>query len=116
MRLQVERMRPSRIPGWVTRLRVASASLAGRHGETFTDLDGRGIVIDAEQHEGTRAGAALRVGGGRTTSGLDSGFWRTIERNDRFGGLGHGAVNLWTVEKRLAAQTPRTTRKTKLER
>ena len=62
----------------------------GGDGEALADLDGRGVVVDAEQDE-----ASL-------------GVW----------GLGsvHGAVNLWTAENWLAAQTARTRKKTKLER
>jgi hypothetical protein len=50
------------------------------YGEALADLDGRGVVVDAEEDEA------------------------------------HGVVNLWTTESWLAAQTARTTRKTKLER
>ena len=55
---------------------------AGRDGEALADLDGRGVVVDAEEDE-------IRA---------------------------HGVVNLWTAENWLAAQTARTTMKTKLER
>ena len=84
--MQVERMRPSRMPGWWRRVRVASARRAGGDGEALADLDGRGVVVDAEEDE------------------------TSLCR------LAHGAVNLWTAENWLAAQTARTTRKTKLER
>ena len=59
----------------------------GGDGEALANLDGRGVVIDAEEDE-----ASLRR------------RWA------------HGAVNLWTAENWLAAQTARTTKKTKLER
>lgn len=60
-----------------------------RDGEAFAKLDGGGVVIDAEEDEAARSG------------------WC---------GLAHGVVNLWTAESWFAAQTARTTRKTKLER
>jgi hypothetical protein len=64
---------------------------AGRgDGEALANLDGRGVVVDAEEDE-----TSLRV------CGL---------------GLVHGAVNLWTAENWFAAQTARTMKKTKLER
>jgi hypothetical protein len=62
----------------------------GGYSEAFADLDGRGGVVYAEEDQ-----APL------SESGL---------------GLAHGAVNLWTAENWFAAQTARTTRKTKLER
>jgi hypothetical protein len=62
----------------------------GGDGEAFAHLDGRGVVVDAEQDE---------------TSLGRRGF-----------GFAHGAVNLWTAENWLAAQTARTMKKTKLER
>ena len=58
----------------------------GRDGEALANLDGRGVVIDAEQDE------------------------------TPLGDRAHGAVNLWTAENWLAAQTARTMKKTKLER
>ena len=58
----------------------------GGDGEALANLDGRGVVVDAEEDE--------------TSLGCRA----------------HGAVNLWTEENWLAAQTARTTRKTKLER
>jgi hypothetical protein len=58
----------------------------GGDGEALADLDRRGVVVDAEEDE---------------TS---------------MGGRAHGVVNLWTVENWFAAQTARTTKKTKLER
>jgi len=58
----------------------------GGDGEALANLDGRGVVIDAEEDETT------------------------------MGGRAHGAVNLWTAENWFAAQTVRTTKKTKLER
>ena len=60
----------------------------GRDGEAFANLDGRGVVVDAEEDEAARSGVVC----------------------------GHGAVNLWTAENWFAAQTASTTRKTKLER
>ena len=62
----------------------------GGDGEALADLDGRGVVVDAEEDETSLSRCGL--------------------------GLAHGAVNLWTAENWLAAQTARTTRKTKLER
>ena len=53
-------------------------------GEALAQLDGRGVVVDAEEDE-----VLIQA---------------------------HGVVNLWTEESWLAAQTARTTRKTKLER
>jgi len=61
----------------------------GGDGEALADLDGRGVVVDAEEDEAARSG---------------------------LGGLTHGAVNLWTAENWFAAHTARTTTKTKLER
>ena len=58
---------------------------AGGDGEALANLDGCGVVVDAEEDE------------------------TSLSRL-------HGAVNLWTAENWLAAQTARTTRKTKLER
>src|SRR5579871_3397120 len=51
-------------------------------GEALANLNGCGVVVDAEEYE--------------------------VQA--------HGVVNLWTAENWLAAQTARTTRKTKLER
>jgi hypothetical protein len=62
---------------------------AGGDGEALADLDGGGVVIDAEQDE---------------LGGPDWGM------------RAHGVGNLWTAENWLAAQTVTTTRKTKLER
>jgi len=59
----------------------------GSDGEALAYLDGRGVVIDAEEDQIRRCGIFV-----------------------------HGAVNLWTTESWLAAQTARTTRKTKLDR
>ncbi len=59
------------------------------YGEALAYLDGRGVVVDAEEYEAARP---------------------------VLGVLAHGAVNLWTAENWFAAQTARTTRKTKLER
>ena len=59
-------------------------------GEPLANLDGRGVVIDAEEDETSMRRRGL--------------------------GLVHGAVNLWTAENWFAAQTVRTTKKTKLER
>ena len=59
---------------------------AGGDSESFAHLDGRGVVVDAEEDETPLCRCA------------------------------HGAVNLWTSENWLAAQTARTTKKTKLER
>jgi hypothetical protein len=53
-------------------------------GEALANLDGRGVVVDADEDE-------MLV-------------------------QAHGAVNLWTALNWFAAQTARTTRKTKLER
>ncbi len=63
----------------------------GGDGEALADLDGRGGVVDAEEDQ-----SAAESGSGLA--------------------LAHGVVNLWTAENWLAAQTARTTRKTKLER
>ena len=54
-RLQVERMRASRMPGWWTSVRVASARRVGGDGEALADLDGRGGVVDAEERRGVLA-------------------------------------------------------------
>ena len=62
----------------------------GGDGEALANLDGRGVVVDAEEDETSVGGRGL--------------------------GLAHGAVNLWTAENWLAAQTARTMKKTKLER
>jgi hypothetical protein len=62
----------------------------GGDGETLANLDGSGVVVDPEQDE------------------TSLGAWGL--------GLVHGAVNLWTAENWLAAQTARTRKKTKLER
>ncbi len=62
----------------------------GGDGEALANLDGGGVVIDAKEDQRLR-----RVGGSV---------------------LAHGVVNLWTEENWLAAQTARTTKKTKLER
>ena len=74
----------------------------GGDGETLANLDGRGVVVDAEQDE-----AAVGGCGGGLGSGLKLGL--------EFGPV-HGALNLWTAENWLAAQTARTMKKTKLER
>jgi hypothetical protein len=58
----------------------------GGDGEALANLNGRGVVVDAEEDETPLCGCA------------------------------HGAVNLWTAENWFAAQTASTTRKTKLER
>ena len=58
----------------------------GGDGEALADLDGRGVVVDAEEDEASLCR------------------------------LAHGALNLWTAENWFAAQTARTTKKTKLER
>jgi hypothetical protein len=58
----------------------------GGDGEAFAYLDGRGVVVDAEEDETSLCRRA------------------------------HGAVNLWTAENWLAAQTARMRKKTKLER
>jgi hypothetical protein len=55
-------------------------------------------VVDAEENETSLGGCWLGLE-------LGSGL-----------GLVHGAVNLWTAENWLAAQTARTRKKTKLER
>jgi hypothetical protein len=55
-------------------------------------------VVDAEEDETPLRGRRLGLG-----FGLELGF-------------AHGAVNLWTAENWLAAQTARTTKKTKVER
>jgi hypothetical protein len=70
----------------------------GGDGEALADLDGRGVVVDAEEDEATvgRCGLGLELG-------LELGWV-------------HGALNLWTAENWLAAQTARTRKKTKLER
>lgn len=62
----------------------------GGDGEALANLDGRSVVVDAEEDETSLHGGGL----GRT----------------------HGVVNLWTEENWLAAQTARTTKKTKVER
>jgi hypothetical protein len=74
----------------------------GGDGETLADLDRRGVVVDAEEDETPL---------GRRRTGLEFGWGRGL-------GLGwvHGALNLWTAENWLAAQTARTRKKTKLER
>jgi hypothetical protein len=58
------------------------------YGEALADLDGCGVVVDAEEDKAARLVVVC----------------------------GHGAVNLWTAENWFAAQTASTTRKTKLER
>ncbi|MCU1252314.1 MAG: hypothetical protein JWQ49_5343 [Edaphobacter sp.] len=74
----------------------------GGDGETLADLDGGGVVVDAEKDETPL---------GRRRTGLEFGWGLGL-------GLGwvHGALNLWTAENWLAAQTARTRKKTKLER
>jgi len=61
----------------------------GGDGEALADLDGGGGVVNAEEDEASWSGRGCRT---------------------------HGAVNLWTAENWFAAQTARTTKKTKLER
>lgn len=67
---------------------------AGGDGEALANLDGRGVVVDAEEDQASLWGCGL---------GLELGSV-------------HGAVNLWTAESWFAAQTARTMKKTKLER
>ena len=62
----------------------------GGDGEALPHIEWRGVVVDAEEDEFmARSGAVV---------------------------IAHGAVNLWTEESWLAAQTVRMTRKMKLER
>jgi hypothetical protein len=74
----------------------------GGDGEALANLDGGGVVVNAEEDKTplSRRGAGLELG-------LEFG-WSL--------GSVHGVVNLWTAENWLAAQTARTRKKTKLER
>jgi hypothetical protein len=74
----------------------------GGDGEALADLDGRGVVVDAEEDETALGGRGL---------GLEPGLELGLELR-----LAHGALNLWTAENWFAAQTARTRKKTKLER
>src|ERR1700721_746363 len=72
-----------------TRLQGGGGRPSRLRGGAVANLDGRGGVVDAEEDEASWLGRSGRA---------------------------HGAVNLWTAENWFAAQTARTTRKTKLER
>jgi hypothetical protein len=79
-------------------------AIAGREDEAFADA---GLVKEG-------AGGVGKTGGGygEALADLDGRGVVVDTEEDEV----HGVVNLWTAENWLAAQTVRTTRKTKLER